>query len=162
MLTSRYAAPLVALAAPLLLYGGALVSQYGFGLHPCEMCYWQRWPHQAAIVLAACALILRGSDRTMRTLTALAALAIAVSGAIGVFHAGVEYGFWEGLTTCATSAGGPVSLDGILAGMPPLIRCDTAQWTLFGVSLAGFNAIFSFAAALLVLTLLRRTPTSAA
>src|SRR3546814_6094212 len=52
MLTNRYAAPLVALAVPLLLYGGALVSQYGFGLYPCEMCYWQRWPHQAAALLA--------------------------------------------------------------------------------------------------------------
>ena len=57
MLNSRYAAPLVALLGPLLLYGGALVSQYGFGLHPCEMCYWQRWPHQTAIVLALLALV---------------------------------------------------------------------------------------------------------
>lgn len=162
MFQSRLAAPLLALAAPLLLYGGALLSQYGFGLHPCEMCYWQRWPHQAAIVLAVLALILRGNDRAMRALTLLAALAIAVSGAIGVFHAGVEYGFWEGVTTCATGAGGPVSLEGIMGTMPPLIRCDTAQWTLFGISLAGYNAIFSLGAALLVLTLLRRQPTSAA
>ncbi|PKP97382.1 MAG: disulfide bond formation protein B [Alphaproteobacteria bacterium HGW-Alphaproteobacteria-13] len=161
MPTSRLAAPLVALAAPLLLYGGALLSQYGFGLHPCEMCYWQRWPHQAAIILAALALILRGNDRAMRALTWLAALSIAVSGAIGIFHAGVEYGFWEGLTTCATGAGTAVSLDSIMGTMPPLIRCDTAQWTLFGISLAGYNAIFSFGAALLVLTLLRRGTTSA-
>jgi disulfide bond formation protein DsbB len=160
MPTSRPTAPLVALLAPALLYGGALVSQYGFGLHPCEMCYWQRWPHQAAIILATLALVLRGNVREMRVLTLLAALAIAVSGAIGVFHAGVDYGFWEGVTTCATGAGGPVSLDNIMGA--PLIRCDTAQWTLFGISLAGYNAIFSFGAALLVLTLLRRGATSAA
>lgn len=160
MLTSRLSAPIVALAAPLLLYGGALVSQYGFGLSPCEMCYWQRWPHQAAILLALLALILRGNDRAMRGLTLLAAIAIAVSGAIGVFHAGVEYRFWEGLTTCATGGGGPVSLDAIMNA--PLIRCDTAQWTLLGISLAGFNAIFSLGAAALVLTLLRRRTTSAA
>ncbi|MGB7411203.1 MAG: disulfide bond formation protein B [Sphingopyxis granuli] len=160
MPNNRYAAPLLALIAPLLLYGGALVSQYGFGLHPCEMCYWQRWPHQVAMVLAALALLLRRSDAAMRALTLLSAIAIAVSGAIGVFHAGVEYGLWEGLTTCSTAATGPVSLDSILAA--PITRCDVPQWTLFGVSLAGFNAIFSFAAAALVLTLLRRRPTSAA
>ncbi len=160
MLTSRLSAPIVALAAPLLLYGGALVSQYGFGLSPCEMCYWQRWPHQAAILLALLALILRGNDRAMRALTLLAVIAIAVSGAIGVFHAGVEYRFWEGLTTCATGGGGPVSLDAIMNA--PLIRCDTAQWTLRGISLAGFNAIFSLGAAALALTLLRRRTTSAA
>ncbi|HWW56858.1 MAG TPA: disulfide bond formation protein B [Sphingopyxis sp.] len=160
MLNSRLAAPIVALTAPLLLYGGAIVSQYGFGLHPCEMCYWQRWPHQAAILLALAALLLRRSDKAMRTLTFFAAVAIAVSGAIGIFHAGVEYGFWEGITTCATGASGPVTLDSIMNA--PLIRCDTAQWTLFGISLAGFNAIFSLGAAALVLTLLRRKTTSAA
>ena len=160
MLQSRLAAPLVALAAPLLLYGGALVSQFGFGLHPCEMCYWQRWPHQAAIVLALLALLLNRNDKVMRSLTWLAAIAIAISGLIGIFHAGVEYGLWEGLTTCSTSHSGPISLDEIMAA--PIIRCDVAQWRLFGISLAGFNAIFSLAAAALVLTLLRRRTTSAA
>ena len=160
MLKSRLAAPLVALAAPLLLYGGALVSQFGFGLHPCEMCYWQRWPHQAAIMLALLALLLNRNDRAMRSLTWLAAIAIAISGLIGIFHAGVEYGLWEGLTTCSTSHSGPISLDEIMAA--PIIRCDVAQWRLFGISLAGFNAIFSLAAATLVLTLLRRRTTSAA
>ena len=160
MLQSRLAAPLVALAAPLLLYGGALVSQFGFGLHPCEMCYWQRWPHQAAIVLALLALLLNRNDQAMRALTWLAAIAIAISGLIGIFHAGVEYGLWEGLTTCSTSHSGPISLDEIMAA--PIIRCDVAQWRLFGISLAGFNAIFSLGAAALVLTLLRRGSTSAA
>ena len=160
MLNSRIAAPLVALAAPLLLYGGALVSQYGFGLHPCEMCYWQRWPHQAAIVLAILALVLRKNDGAMRALTLLAAIAIAISGLIGIFHAGVEYGWWEGLTTCSTSASGPVTLDDIMAA--PIIRCDVPQWTLGPISLAGFNAIFSLGAAAFILTLLRRRPTSAA
>ena len=160
MLKSRLAAPLVALAAPLLLYGGALVSQFGFGLHPCEMCYWQRWPHQAAIVLALLALLMNRNDKAMRSLTWLAAIAIAISGLIGIFHAGVEYGLWEGLTTCSTSHSGPISLDEIMAA--PIIRCDVAQWRLFGISLAGFNAIFSLAAATLVLTLLRRRTTSAA
>ena len=159
MLKSRLAAPFVALAAPLLLYGGALVSQFGFGLHPCEMCYWQRWPHQAAIVLALLALLLNRNDKAMRALTFLAAVAIAISGLIGIFHAGVEYGLWEGLTTCSTTHSGPISLDEIMAA--PVIRCDVAQWRLFGISLAGFNAIFSLAAAALVLTLLRRRTTSA-
>lgn len=160
MFPSRLAAPLVAFAAPLLLYGGALVSQFGFGLHPCEMCYWQRWPHQAAIVLALLALMLDRNDRAMRGLTLLAAIAIAISGVIGIFHAGVEYHFWEGLTTCSTTQSGPISLDQIMA--TPIIRCDVPQWELFGISLAGFNAIFSLAAAALVLTLLRRRPTSGA
>src|SRR3546814_8451974 len=125
MLKSRLAAPLVAFAAPLLLYGGALVSQYGFGLHPCEMCYWQRWPHQAAILLALAALLMRRSDKAMRALTLLTAIAIAISGAIGVFHAGVEYGFWAGITTCTTGSAGPVKIESIMNA--PLVRCDAVQ-----------------------------------
>ena len=144
---------LLALLIPLALYGGALVSQYGFGLFPCEMCYWQRWPHQAAIVLAALALILRTNPAALRALTILAALAILTSGGIGVFHAGVEYGFWPG-PACSAAASGPVTLDDIMAG--PVIACDKPQWTLGGISLAGFNALFSFGGSIAILALLFR------
>lgn len=155
-----FRAPLAALAIPLALYGGALISQFGFGLFPCEMCYWQRWPHQAAILLAALALLLRRHDSARRALTLLAALAIAISGLIGIYHAGVEYRLWEGFTQCSSGIAGPVSINDIMA--KPLIRCDEPQWQIAGISLAGFNALFSLAGAALVLTLLRRERTSAA
>ena len=137
------AARKLALAAPLLLLGGAYVSQYGFGLYPCEMCWWQRYAHFAALALAALAYFLPAS----RLPVALAALAIAVSGLIGGFHAGVEYGWWEGLTACATTAkAGGDPLAAILDA--PLVRCDVAPWSLLGISLAGWNFVFSLAAAL--------------
>src|SRR5256885_16887512 len=79
-------ARLIALLLPLALLGGALGSQYLGGLHPCEMCYWQRWPHAAAIILAALAFTGPAESRRSRALTLLAALGIAISGAIGVYH----------------------------------------------------------------------------
>ena len=82
--TPAAAARLIALLLPMALLGGALGSQYLGGLHPCEMCYWQRWPHGVAIVLAALAFTAPAASARSRTLTLLAALAIAVSGAIGV------------------------------------------------------------------------------
>src|SRR3546814_3765868 len=85
-------ARLVALLAPAILLGGALLSQYVGELSPCEMCYWQRWPHAAAIAFALLAVLFRGGLGG-RLLLILAALAIAVSGGIGIFHAGVEYGW---------------------------------------------------------------------
>ena len=144
-------ARLIALVAPAALLGGALASQHIGGLHPCEMCYWQRWPHEAAIAIAILAYGLSGQPRWSRMLVVLAALAIAISGLIGIFHAGVEYGWWEGLTTCSR---GPSGADGadllkqIMAA--PIIRCDQAQWSFAGISLAGFNAIFSLAAAIAI------------
>lgn len=151
------AARWIALATPLALIAGALGSQYLGGLYPCEMCHWQRWPHYAAILLAALAFL---PALPARPLVALAALAIAVSGAVGVFHAGVEYGWWQGVTGCsttlATPAGGSTAdlLKAVMAA--PLIRCDQPQWTFAGISLAGFNALFSFAAALAIGVLLTR------
>jgi disulfide bond formation protein DsbB len=139
-------ARLLALILPSALMAGAWGSQYIGGLHPCEMCMWQRWPHEAAIVLALFAFAFRklAMDRLM---IALAAFAILTSGAIGAFHAGVEYGWWEGLTRCAVQSG-PVTLDNIMKA--PVIRCDTAPWSLFGISLAGFNAIISVVGALAI------------
>src|SRR5204863_9397902 len=105
-------ARLLALLIPAALLGGALFSQYVGGLYPCEMCYWQRWPHGAAILLALGAFVFRAQPGRSRLLLILAALAIAVSGAIGVFHAGVEMGWWAGVTQC--TAGGAKSLQDIL------------------------------------------------
>ena len=144
-------ARLIALIMPAVLLAGAYVGQYGFGLYPCEMCWWQRYPHFAAVVLAAAAFVLPPG----RLLVILAALAIGASGAIGAFHAGVEYGWWEGVTACSTvAAAGGDPLESIMNA--PLVRCDTAPWSLFGVSLAGWNFLFSGAAVLAIVLLLRR------
>src|SRR5881409_807973 len=86
-LSAPAAARLIALLLPTALLGGALGSQYLGGLHPFEMCYWQRWPHAAAILLAALAFTGPVRSSRSRTLTLFAALAIAISGAIGVYHA---------------------------------------------------------------------------
>lgn len=150
------AARWLALATPLVLVGGALASQYLGGLFPCEMCHWQRWPHYAAIVLAALAFV---PGAPIRPLVALAALGIAISGAIGVFHAGVEYGWWQGITACTSTVGKPGgSTEDLLREImaAPLIRCDQPQWTWLGISLAGFNALASLSAALAIGALMRR------
>ena len=139
-------ARVLALLIPAALLGGALFSQYVGGLYPCEMCYWQRWPHGAAILLA---LIPLGSPlRAARTrLTVLlAAFLIAISGAIGFYHGGVEMGWWEGITVC--TATGARSLQDILN--VPLIRCDQVQWSFLGLSLAWWNAIISLGGAALI------------
>ena len=150
-LTGPALARLIALLLPLALLGGALGSQYFGGLVPCEMCYWQRWPHGAAILLAALAFTASTASERSRTLTLLAALAIAVSGAIGVYHAGVELGIFEGLTTCAVTAGGATNaelLDQIMK--TPLVRCDQVQFAFLGISMAGWNAILSLGGAAVI------------
>jgi disulfide bond formation protein DsbB len=149
MTASDKLAQRLAIGIPALLLGGAYLSQYGFGLFPCEMCWWQRYAHFAALALALVSTFLPPK----RAWVALAALAILVAGVIGAYHAGVEYKWWEGLTTCSSTAAGN-SIDDILNA--PLIRCDEAQWTLFGISLAGYDFLISTATAIVVFVLLGR------
>ena len=141
----------LALAVPAMLLGGAYVSQFVFGLFPCEMCWWQRYPHFAALVLGAIGLL----QPRQPLWPLLAGIAILTSGLIGAFHAGVEYNWWEGVTGCATVAqAGADPLAAILDA--PIVRCDVAPWTLFGISLAGFNFLISTAGAVAIFALLRR------
>lgn len=146
-------ARILALAAPALLLAGAYVAEYGFGLYPCEMCWWQRYPHFAALALAGLAFLAPPA----RLWTGLAGLALLVSAGIGLFHAGVEYKWWKGVTSCARivpSEPGASPLEAIMN--TPMISCDEPQWTLFGISLAGFNFLFSALAGLAVMALIAR------
>jgi len=142
-----------ALSAALLL--GALAFQYLGGLAPCEMCIWQRWPHGASILLGLGGGLLVASgvlpQNLSRMLAVLAIIALAISGAIGVFHAGVEWKLWPGPTAC-TGIGYVPGAEGPFQ----VVRCDEAQWRLLGISLAGYNAIISLAAAAFALSFLSR------
>lgn len=148
----------IALLLPAALLAGAWGSQLIGHLVPCEMCHWQRWPHYAAVVIAALTFVVPGTG-AKRALVLLAAIAIAISGAIGVAHAGVEYHWWQGFTACTSTVGGSGGTpEEMLARImnAPIVRCDVAQWSLFGVSLAGFNAILSLGGAGVILFLLAR------
>ena len=128
------------LTVPAGLLGGALAFQYLGGLQPCEMCMWQRWALVAALGLALLGWVLGHA----RGVLALAALAVLAGAGLAAFHVGVEQHWWKGVTECAaTPITGSASeiLGQILA--QPLVRCDAIAWSLFGVSMAGWNWIIS-------------------
>jgi disulfide bond formation protein DsbB len=150
-------ARLLALLLPAALLAGAFGSESLGGLVPCEMCWWQRYPHMAAVALAALAFTGPRSSQRSRILTGLAATAIAISGLIGVYHAGVELKIFQGLTTCTSHAAGATPEDLLKSIMnAPLVRCDQVQWSFLGISMAGWNAIISLSGAAVIAFLLRR------
>lgn len=145
-------------AVALALLLGALGFQYLARMPPCEMCMWQRWPHVgAAVVGLGGPLLIRArllEWRAASSVAALAALLLAISGAIGVYHAGVEWHWWRGPTACTGPAfqyiGGKLDLN------QPTVLCDIAAWRLFGLSLAGYNALISLGTAAVAALLLLR------
>jgi disulfide bond formation protein DsbB len=123
------------------LYGGALLFQYVGGLAPCSLCLWQRWPHIIIILLAVCAPLLR-MPRLVLTGIAITA---AVSVVLAAYHAGVEWRFWAGPGGCTANldTGGDLAslTDSLLA--TPIVRCDEVAWSFLGLSMAGWNSLFS-------------------
>ncbi len=129
-----------------------LLGAFGFqmlGYAPCEMCLWQRWPHAAAVVIGAAALALPG-----RILPLLGALAAVTTAGIGVFHTGVERGWWEGITACAANTGltglnTADLLDPTKDVGPPIVKCDEVAWEFLTLSMATWNTLISLALAAL-------------
>ena len=158
-MTSLDKARALAIAVPAALLAAAYGSEYWGGLHPCEMCWWQRYAHFAALAFALLSrLLVRAPDRG-RAFVWLAALAILASGGIGAYHAGVETGVFEGFTQCTSTATGGSTEDLLNAIMAaPIVRCDQVQFSFLGISMAGWNAILSILAALVILWLSLRRP----
>ena len=143
-------AALIALGGSIIALGTAFASQYLGGLVPCELCIAQRWPYGAALVLALAALLVGGPVR--RVLLSLAALALAVDAGIALYHAGFEYGWWQGPSACTAPSGAASSLDALRAQLnaTPVVACNRPAWTFAGISMAGFN--FAWASLLFLLT----------
>ncbi|MDA7963270.1 disulfide bond formation protein B [Ruegeria sp.] len=138
----------------ILAAGGSaamLLAAWGFqylgGMAPCKMCIWQRYPHGAAAVIGVLALALP----SLQVLPLIGALAALITAGIGVFHAGVERKWWEGPSSCTSGDISGLSAEELLNQImtAPLVRCDEIPWEMFGLSMAGWNAVISAGLALI-------------
>ena len=149
-LTARRLSPTLILAASVATLGGAFLFQYVGGLAPCVLCIYERYPYGAAIALSLVALLLSNA-RWRGIALALCALAFVIDAGIGVFHVGVEQHWWEGTAACTGSVadGSATSLEALRRKILSngVARCDRIPWSLFGISLAGYNVLISLALA---------------
>jgi disulfide bond formation protein DsbB len=124
--------------------GTALASQYWGGLAPCELCLLQRWPWTAAITISIVALFAGGRSGLPWLALALGVVFLIGSG-LAVYHVGVEQHWIAGPTSCTANSGNAASVEELkrqILGQAPVL-CDRPAWTLFGVSLAGWNLLAS-------------------
>lgn len=133
---------------------GALGFQYIGDMPPCKLCYWQRYPHVAAIVIGVLALAISG-----RALPALGALAALTTAAIGGYHTGVERGWWEGPNSCTSGSVSGISAEDLMAQImaAPLVRCDEVPWEMFTFSMASWNMLASLVLAALWIMAFRKS-----
>ena len=134
------------------LLGGAYYFEYFVGLPPCEMCWWQRYPHMVAIAAGLIAVAAFDNQKIAMWFALVAITALAITAGIGVFHVGVEHHWWAGPQTCTGTVPRGLSIEQLrkyLLGAK-MIRCDEAAWIFLGVSMAGWNAICSGGLALLL------------
>ena len=147
------AAAFVIAAAAAATLAGAWFFELVLGLEPCPLCLDQRIPYYVAVPLGLLVgLLARGGGVRIARLGLLALGAILLVGAgYGVYHAGVEWGFWEGPASCAATApGAPVG--DILSSLKTTVRvvpCNEAAWRFLGLSLAGYNVLIAGALAAL-------------
>jgi len=154
-------APLVILGASIAILAAALAFQYIGGLAPCELCILQRWPYVATIVLGLLAFFASrsGNSGLARLLVALACIAFLIDAGIAAYHVGVEQKWWQGPTTCTGfQLGGSVQDMLKRIESAPLVRCDEIAWSLFGISMAGYNFLLSLALAAFSALSLRTEP----
>jgi len=144
-----------AAAGSLALLLGAFAFEYIGGMAPCALCIWQRWPHALAVAAGVGVALVPGA-----ALMALGGAGAAASGGLGVYHTGVERGWWQGPSTCSGGGDlGTLSADALLAQImeAPVVRCTDVAWEMAGLSMASWNAVLSFTlAGLWLAALLRR------
>lgn len=130
-----------------LLLGGAYAFQYIGGLEPCQLCLYQRIPHGLVIAITLVALALKPRGVVLLAILLALGLILDISALLAGFHVGVEQKWWEGLPGCTSTAiSTNMSIDQLkdaILGREKVVPCDEVVWSLFGISMAGYNFIAS-------------------
>lgn len=136
---------LLALLGSGALLGGAYWFQYVVGLAPCDLCFWQRYPHMVAIGVGACALASFAWPRLAYVFALTAIIALFVTAGVGVYHVGVEQHWWQGPQSCSGRIPAGLSAEELKKYLfsARMVRCDEIAWKFMDISMAGWNAIVS-------------------
>lgn len=145
---ARYVAGLIMLASAGTL-GGAFFFQYVMGLQPCVLCIYQRIPYAITFVLALIALVLALRGTSMKPsafFILLCAPIFLIGSALGVYHTGVEQHWWVSVLEACSSPTLALNSGDLKAQLESTmaVRCDAIAWQMFGISMAGYNALISF------------------
>jgi disulfide bond formation protein DsbB len=135
--------------ASLAVLTAAFTAQYLFGIEPCVLCLYQRVPYGATAVLAVGGVSFAGEGRMAGMIVGLCGVVFLTGAGLAFYHVGVEQHWWGSIAACGGGAPGDMTVEQLRAGLAaqPPKPCDQVDWTLFGVSLAGYNVLSSLSLA---------------
>lgn len=137
---------------------GALLSQFGFGFHPCEMCLYQRIPYSVVALLGLWVLLGTFSHSKVRVVLWIALLLWLIEAGLAFYHVGIEEGWWESATGCTNNSAAGASVDDIRAAIMkgPLVSCKDVALRVLGLSMAGWNVLYALGLAVVAGVALRK------
>ncbi|MEM6414648.1 MAG: disulfide bond formation protein B [Pseudomonadota bacterium] len=130
-----------------LLAGAHLFEAAGYA--PCELCLDQREAHWAGFAITGAGLLsslLWRAELVAAAAVGAAALVYAISAGLAFYHTGVEFAYWPGPATCSggiEALSETIDLSAALLDDKPRPACSDAAWRFLGVSMAGYNFLFS-------------------
>ena len=146
----------LALLISLASIGTALGFEHIGGYQPCMLCYLERHAYYLSLPLLFFALAADAGRRTgwAAAVYFIVALAFLANAGLGTYHAGAEWGFWEGPATCSGAHALTTSAGDLLKTIQvqKVVPCDKASLVFLGLSFAGWNVV----ASLLLMTLTLR------
>ncbi|MAR55554.1 MAG: disulfide bond formation protein B [Rickettsiales bacterium] len=142
------ALPMILMDLAILPLAVALTGQYVYGLHPCELCIWQRVPYVLLLVLGSVAALVHKRPHWIRRLLQAAVLLLIVEAGIAFYHVGVEQHWWASATGCSGGGASAGSLDELKAQIfaQPIVACDQPEFIFLGLSMAAWNLIYALGA----------------
>jgi disulfide bond formation protein DsbB len=155
--TTGWRAPALLAGAGVGAIAAALFMQHVVGVQPCILCVYQRWPY-VLLAMIGLAVLVFGRHRRLRVgLLALAGLVMVVGCGIAMFHVGVEQHWWSATAGCGVPPPA-ATVEELRARLlaTPTVRCDEVSWSLFGISLAGYNIVLTLLLAGFALVSARR------
>jgi disulfide bond formation protein DsbB len=142
---SLYSAQMMIGGLAVLVWAAVLGGQYGFGLSPCQLCLYQRWPWAVVFGLAILVAIWRQNPSVLAVCGGLMAVTLLVGAGIAGYHHGVEQHWWRSAVECSTGLPAARDFESFKAAMlnRPVVACDKIPWSFAGLSMASYNFILS-------------------
>lgn len=129
--------------------GTAYFFEHVLGILPCALCQYQRLEWWIALGLAGITFYLRRNNLLLLTGLTVTMLVILAGAATAGYHVGVEQKWWEGPSSCTNGGLNDLDINALKEAImnAPVIRCDDVAWSLFGISMAGYNLLLALGAA---------------